>query len=318
MATLKNTLIDDTGYLQLPSGTTAQRPVSPSNGYMRWNTTESVVEVYNGSGWKSPEFVPKTYNIEYLVVAGGGSGAVRDGGAGGAGGMLNGNVDINPNILYTITVGAGGAGFTTTSHVGGYDGTDSLISGGDITTITAIKGGGGGRYNTDGRTGGSGGGGGGGRFGGSGTTGQGNNGGNGYSYYTGGGGGGAGSAGGNAGNEIGGNGGQGATSTITGTSVTYAGGGGGSGTQYAGVGGSGIGGNGNTGSGTATAGAVNTGSGGGSARSSGGTSGAGGSGTVILKINTSNYSGIFSGSPTVTTVGAYTILKYTSSGTYTG
>ena len=53
MATLKNTLIDDTGYLQLPSGTTAQRPVSPSAGYMRWNTTESYVEVYNGSGWTS-------------------------------------------------------------------------------------------------------------------------------------------------------------------------------------------------------------------------------------------------------------------------
>ena len=51
MASLKNTLIDDTGYLQLPSGTTAQRPSSPSAGYMRWNTTDSVVEVYNGSEW---------------------------------------------------------------------------------------------------------------------------------------------------------------------------------------------------------------------------------------------------------------------------
>ena len=51
MATLKNTLIDDTGYLQLPSGTTAQRPSSPSDGYMRWNTTESYVEVYDGSEW---------------------------------------------------------------------------------------------------------------------------------------------------------------------------------------------------------------------------------------------------------------------------
>ena len=51
MATLKNTLIDDTGYLQLPSGTTAQRPVSPSAGYMRWNTTTNYVEVYDGSDW---------------------------------------------------------------------------------------------------------------------------------------------------------------------------------------------------------------------------------------------------------------------------
>ena len=53
MAIFKNTSIDDTGYLQLPSGNTAQRPVSPSAGYMRWNTTESYVEVYNGSEWVS-------------------------------------------------------------------------------------------------------------------------------------------------------------------------------------------------------------------------------------------------------------------------
>ena len=53
MATLKNTLIDDTGYFQLPSGTTAQRPGSPSAGYMRWNTTDGVMEIYDGSTWKT-------------------------------------------------------------------------------------------------------------------------------------------------------------------------------------------------------------------------------------------------------------------------
>ena len=52
MASLKNTIINDTGYFQLPSGTTAQRPGSPSAGYMRWNTTEGYVEVYNGSEWR--------------------------------------------------------------------------------------------------------------------------------------------------------------------------------------------------------------------------------------------------------------------------
>ena len=39
MATLKNTIIDDTGYIQLPVGTTAQRPVSPVAGMVRFNTT---------------------------------------------------------------------------------------------------------------------------------------------------------------------------------------------------------------------------------------------------------------------------------------
>ena len=45
--------------------------------------------------------------------------------------------------------------------------------------------------------------------------------------------------------------------------------------------------------------------------------GAGGSGTVILKILTSNYSGTTTGSPTVTTDGSYTILQYNSDGSYT-
>ena len=51
MATLKNTNIDDTGYLKLPNGTTAQRPSSPSAGYMRFNTTTSYVEVFDGVNW---------------------------------------------------------------------------------------------------------------------------------------------------------------------------------------------------------------------------------------------------------------------------
>lgn len=53
MATLKNTIINDTGYLHLPNGSTAQRPGSPVAGHTRWNTTEETAEVYNGSEWKS-------------------------------------------------------------------------------------------------------------------------------------------------------------------------------------------------------------------------------------------------------------------------
>jgi hypothetical protein len=36
-----------------------------------------------------------------------------------------------------------------------------------------------------------------------------------------------------------------------------------------------------------------------------------------LSIPTINYTGITTGSPTVTTNGSYTVLTYTSSGTYT-
>ena len=51
MATLKNTTVNDTGFFMPPSGTTAQRPVSPTAGMMRFNTTTNFLEFYDGSGW---------------------------------------------------------------------------------------------------------------------------------------------------------------------------------------------------------------------------------------------------------------------------
>ena len=51
MATFKNTTIDDTGFLQFPSGTTAQRPASPLIGMVRWNTDDEALELYNGTEW---------------------------------------------------------------------------------------------------------------------------------------------------------------------------------------------------------------------------------------------------------------------------
>lgn len=51
MATLKNTTINDTGYMQLPVGTTAERPASPVNGMLRYNSTTSVIEMYLSGSW---------------------------------------------------------------------------------------------------------------------------------------------------------------------------------------------------------------------------------------------------------------------------
>lgn len=51
MATLKNLTINDTGYLQMPSGTIAQRPASPSQGMIRYNTDFKENEYYNGTDW---------------------------------------------------------------------------------------------------------------------------------------------------------------------------------------------------------------------------------------------------------------------------
>lgn len=42
-----------TGYFDLPVGTTAERPASPTSGNMRYNTTTSSFEGYNGTAWGS-------------------------------------------------------------------------------------------------------------------------------------------------------------------------------------------------------------------------------------------------------------------------
>lgn len=51
MATLKNTTVDTTGAIQLPVGTTAQRPTA-SASQMRYNSTFKTVETYDGTRWR--------------------------------------------------------------------------------------------------------------------------------------------------------------------------------------------------------------------------------------------------------------------------
>ena len=71
---------------------------------------------------------------------------------------------------------------------------------------------------------------------------------------------------------------------------------------------------------TGIAGTVNLGGGGGGgwAAAAGATAGAaGGSGVVIISVLTSQYSGVTTGSPTITTSGFNTVIKFTASGSYT-
>jgi hypothetical protein len=51
MATLKGLTVDDTGFIQIPAGTTSERPTSPVNGMMRVNTSLGAPEVYNNGEW---------------------------------------------------------------------------------------------------------------------------------------------------------------------------------------------------------------------------------------------------------------------------
>ena len=67
MASLKNTSItSSTGYITLPNGTGTQRP-SPSTGMLRYNSSRSEVEVYNGSNWISAQKKKENYSTSGLV-----------------------------------------------------------------------------------------------------------------------------------------------------------------------------------------------------------------------------------------------------------
>ena len=293
---------------------------------------------------ENPTPMPLAGNMSFLVVAGGGGGGFGSGGGGaGAGGLRTsyggssgGGSAAESDITlaagtYTITIGAGGTGGIDTGNVLPTAGANSTVS-----TITSIGGGYGGSEASGSVYGPSVGGSGAGAIynntypGSAGTANQGSAGGDGYTsnpVFAGGGGGGASSAGANASGSGGGLGGDGLEVSITGTATYYAGGGGGDtqGVNTTRAGGSGGGGTGGrymaandiT---TATGGTANTGGGGGGGTNENdtdnGLGGPGGSGVVILRLATSEYSGTTTGSPTVTTDGTYTILTYTGSGTY--
>ena len=326
---------ENTSSLNLPKGTTAQRPSSPVAGMVRENTDDNVIEYYNGTEWKQVLYADLTILVDYLVIAGGGGGSYGGGGAGGYrtsyGSVSGGNspventVQLIPNTEYSIIVGAGGTGGTNVSV--GVNGSISKFS-----NIISNGGGAGGKFSNtgefngvDGSSGGGGGGTDGGPIssGGSGTIGQGTSGGSGTSLSTfnsAGGGGGSLSSGGNGiPNNYGGIGGDGVTTTISGSSLILASGGSGGGSLTT-PGPAGGGGSGGASQSNGTSATANTGSGGGGGGNQvGGTlGGQGGSGIVILRLLTSQYSGIYSGSGvTVDDQGEYTVLTYTQSGTYT-
>jgi len=174
------------------------------------------------SFFREQTYTPITnLQIEYLMVAGGGSGArdtsgQRNSGGGGAGGLISGSATLDLTTTYPIVIGI--RANRRTSDGNGFVGGNTTFNG-----LTASGGGGGGTL-----TGGNGGSGGGGgtSTGGAGTSGQGYGGGDGNSSYNGGGGGGGGAAGfGQVGGSTPANGGLAAASSITGTSVYYASGG---------------------------------------------------------------------------------------------
>ena len=303
-----NVAIDNS--LNLKSyGTTARNALTSAAGDIIYNSTDSKVQVYNGTAWVN---LGTGFVIDALVVAGGGSGAAL---------LTSYSTDVNsgststtepdfiafPGQSYNVSIGAGGIAGTTTSNLqGGATGNNTRFA-----NVVAIGGSGGaaqgGGDMVQNKTYGGGGAGGVGRAhngdtvrwsynanfgyaGGSGSTSTG--------FPTGGSGGGGG-AGSNASGTTGGTGGIGRITTIISDSqatsasvgevdssnVYFCGGGAGKG-QTGGTGGTGGGGNAaNARAGNGTNGAANTGGGGGagSQSSSSSVGGTGGSGCVILR-----------------------------------
>ena len=303
MAILRNTTINDTGYLSLPEGTTAQRTATASGTLVYFTSTGT-------TQWTVPANVD---SVEVLVVGGGGGGGSDMGGGGGAGGVIyQPNYPVTPGETISVTVGGGGVGAPAgQGRVRGSNGSNSVFG-----TITAHGGGGGAsRHDGSGAPAGDGASGGG-ASGGRGNqdfpaTSSGYGGGNrGRSIYPGeghdgawstvtrwypGGGGGAGSPG----QSAPAHGGQGVPNDITGSVIYWGGGGGGSG--YQGIGGDGGNGGGGGGAVGTTFGGrgFNNGNGGGGggtqtwAQTPGGNAGAntGGGGGGGSHYNSNNYGG---------------------------
>lgn len=66
MATLKNTTVNDTGFIQLPVGTTDQRP-SAANGMMRYNSNTTFVEVYANNAWNNLALASEYETLTFLA-----------------------------------------------------------------------------------------------------------------------------------------------------------------------------------------------------------------------------------------------------------
>ena len=101
--------IDSTSFFRVATGTQAQRPTSPAAGYMRFNTSNSNLEIHNGTGWASVGIVAPT--VSSFAIAGGLNVFVPGGGETVT--LTGGNFSSVPSI---ILIASDGTEFAATSE----------------------------------------------------------------------------------------------------------------------------------------------------------------------------------------------------------
>jgi len=118
MATLKNTKIQDTGYLQFPTGSEAQRPNSPEGGYIRFNTDTNKFEMYDGTEWRIIEFKANEIVTEGITIH---LDSTNTNSYSGTGNQWN---DLSGNDYHAINVGAT---FNTSPKHFSFDGSNDYM-----------------------------------------------------------------------------------------------------------------------------------------------------------------------------------------------
>ena len=156
-----------TDAVRLPSGTSAQRPVTPVNGDIRYNTTVPQLEGFASGVWNdlvglpnlqfqkftssgtftTPANITTSTVFKVTVIGGGGGGGGGQignvtGSGGGAGGVaIKYYSGLSPNTGYTVTVGTGGSGGAAQAF-GNSGGTSSFAGPGTTIIASGANGGG--------------------------------------------------------------------------------------------------------------------------------------------------------------------------------
>jgi hypothetical protein len=133
---------DQTDFVKLPSGTTAQRPSSPEKGYSRYNTTDNKLEYWNGTIWQQlPGVVAPT--IESVSYPGDDLAADPAGGQTitltGTNFLDGATVEIEGTLAPVVTV-VSKTEITFTAPAKAAGDYDILLTNGDNTTATFIDG----------------------------------------------------------------------------------------------------------------------------------------------------------------------------------